>query len=225
MFTVDQTLIQKAQNMLADFPHLYWVLGGSATGKSTVCQTIGQDGGLKVYDMDQYIYGRFQPHYTPDRHPACTAWFHAENALAWVMSLSWPEFDALNRATNAEYLDLLAAECQTTDPATPILIDGGFTHPSIVAQVAETEHIVCLQAERELVIGEWNSHEERLAMKGWIYELPNPEAAWQKFLEHDRLMGEVMVQESRSLGVAVFKRKKDTAVADLAQQISEHFKI
>jgi len=224
MFSVNQASIQKAQNILADFPHLYWILGGSATGKSTICQAIAQRQGWLVYDMDLYIYGRFQPHYTPERHPACTAWFRADNALAWVMNLSWPEFDALNRATNAEYLDLLADELRATNPATPILIDGGFTHPSIVAQVAEAAHIVCLEAERELVIREWNTHEERLAMKGWIYELPNPEAMWQKFLDHDRRMSEVMVQESRALGVTVFERGRATAVTDLAQQITDHFK-
>jgi hypothetical protein len=225
-FSPNPQLIAKAAAQLAPFSHLYWILGASATGKSTVCQYMAGQLNLPIYDMDAHIYDAYMPHYSAERHPACTAWFGAENPLAWVMALSWAEFDALNRATNAEYLDLLADHLlQHTDPQRPLLIDGGFTHPSIVAQVALTSHIVCLQATPELVEQEWNSQEQRLQMKEWVHALPQPEAMWQKFLEHDRQMSEVLVRESQQLGIPVLQRQPDTAVADLADQIITHFQL
>ncbi|MCP4359697.1 MAG: hypothetical protein GY796_16950 [Chloroflexi bacterium] len=223
MFVVNQALIQKAQKILSASPNIYWVLGGSATGKSTICQTISQMTQATVYDMDAFIYGHYQPHYSPERHPASVAWFGAESPLAWVMALSWEEFDALNQATNAEFLDLLADDLSPTNLTSPLLIDGGFTHPSIIAQAAHLPNIVCLDAPRQMVIQEWETQTERLAMKSWIHDLLNGEAMWSKFLEHDRRMNETMVRESDALGVRVFRRDEDTAVYTLAQQIINYF--
>ena len=144
MFAVNQALIAKAQAVLGGRREFYWVIGAACAGKSTVVREIAATTELAVYDMDEHIFGAYMASYRPERHPASKAWFSAENPLAWALSLPLEDFDALNRAANAEYLDLLADEFAQCTAPYPMLIDGGFTHPSILTQVAAPEQIVCL---------------------------------------------------------------------------------
>jgi len=103
-FSADPSLLEKARSALSARADLYCVIGGACTGKSTVCRALAEATEMALIDMDQRIYGGFS--FDPARHPAVSAWFSADNPLAWMLSQSWPDFDALNRATNAEYLDL-----------------------------------------------------------------------------------------------------------------------
>ena len=134
-FVVDESLLRKARAAFHDWPKLYWILGGSCTGKSAVAGAISDRTLLQVVDMDVRIYDRFTPAYRIERHPASKTRFGAENPLNWALSLSWDEFDALNRATDAEVLDLLADEVASEAREHGLIIDGGFTHPSLLARV------------------------------------------------------------------------------------------
>lgn len=216
-FQVDQRLIQHARSILAEREDIRWIVGGACSGKSTVSAALADALGLQCIDMDQRIYGGFS--YDAGRHPAVSTWFSADNPLAWVLSLPWADFDALNRATNAEFLDLLADELGKDVSPTPLLVDGGFTHPSVLAQVVEPSRIVCLAVTPAQSARCWETSEDRAQMRGWVQSLPEPEASWEKFLSFDQRMSEVMVTESRALGVRVVMRAPEMAVADLQEVV------
>ncbi|MBE2201999.1 MAG: hypothetical protein IAE79_25550 [Anaerolinea sp.] len=221
MFAVDQELIEQARELLQNHHHLYWVVGGACSGKSTICQAIARATGLPVYDMDEHIYGRYMPHYHPQQHPANTAWLAAPNPLAWQLALSPEAFNAFNRATTAEYLHLLATDLAPT-PGAPLLIDGGITHPSLAAQIIPAPRIVCLAVDTAVSAHIWTTDPDRAEMRDWIRALPEPEQMWQKFLACDQLISETMIADSQAAGAAVFWR--DTAaIPDLAQRIITHF--
>lgn len=217
----DQALLTPARAMLADRAHLCWILGGSCTGKSTVARYIAGTTGIEMIDMDVYIFDRFMPAYDAKRHPASKAWFGADNPLAWALSLSWEEFDSLNRASNAEFLDLLAHELRTTGKDRAIIIDGGFTHPSVLTQVVSPSQIVCLQTTDKIRFETWETAEDRLSMKQSIRELPDGQAKWQKFLFFDKMIAETMVEESQVAGIPTIARSDETSVATLSQQVME----
>ena len=52
---------------------------------------------LPLYDMDAHIYGTYHGRFTRQLHPANTAWATAQDGLAWLLAMSWEEFDGLTR--------------------------------------------------------------------------------------------------------------------------------
>lgn len=222
MFQLNPELIKEARQLLQNHTDLYWIVGGSCSGKSTICQAIAAATGLPLYDMDEHIYGRYMPLYHPQRHPANTAWLAAPNPLAWQLALSLEAFNAFNRAATAEYLHLLAADLAQT-PAMPLLIDGGITHPSLAAQIIPPQRIFCLAVDTAVSAHIWETHPDRAEMRGWIRALPEPEQMWQKFLACDQLISETMVADSQAQHIATFLRDDSATVPDLARRIITYF--
>ena len=222
VFQPDWTIIADARAVLAGRRTVYWVIGGAAAGKSTVCRAIAARSGLPIYDMDTHIYGTYGPRYTSQRHPANTAWLAAKNPLAWALNLTGESFDAFNRAATAEYLDLLADDLRAWSPDTPILIDGGITHPSVVVQVLAARQMVCLATSAEERVRRWETAEERAVMREWVWALPEPEAMWRRFLAHDAVIAAALERESRAHQIPVIVRGPHNSVDELAQQVAVH---
>ena len=223
MFEVNQELIDKAREILFQREYIYWLIGGSCSGKSTVSRVLAEMKGITLYDMDEHIFGGYQ--YDGQRHPASTAWFTAPNPFVWAFSLPWDEFNSLNRAANAEYLDLLTGELDQQDHDQALLIEGGITHPSILAQAISPGQIACLEISEEDRLSTWENSAERATMKSWVYALPDPEKQWQRFLDLDRSMTQIIVAESRDKGINIIFREESTPVDELAEIIAAHFGI
>lgn len=57
-------------------------------------------------------------------------------------------------------------------------------------------------------------------MKEAVYQLPNPEEAWRKFLEFDKRLTHTVLKECRGSGIPIYLRDKGTSVEDLAEQVA-----
>jgi hypothetical protein len=169
--------------------------------------------------MDAHAFGYYMDRYQPARHPASLAWFTAPDPFAWIMSLSWPAFNNLYRAANAEILDLLADDLADRDPALPLLIDGGITHPSVLAQAFAPRRVACLATTDADRVDCWESAPEREEMRAWIRALPDPEAMWAKFLSHDERMTRIILDECGAHDIRIFSRTERTPIAALAERV------
>ena len=221
MFSLNYELLDRARAVLSSREHLYWIIGGACSGKSTISRALSETTGIPIYDMDEHIYGSYVGRYTLERHPSSTAWFSAPNPLAWVMSLSWEEFNSLNRAANAEYLDLLADDLADTNAHQRLLIDGGITHPSVLAQVMSPERVFCVQVAPEQSARMWETAGDRSDMRDWIHALPNPEKMWRKFLFFDRMISQTIDVESRECSIHTFLRDEVTGITELARVVAD----
>ncbi len=222
-FTVDENLLCKARAALAKFPRVYWVVGGSCVGKSTVCRALADPYSLQFVDMDVCIFDAYPRRYTPRRHPANSFWFAEGNGLAWVLSLTWEEFDAFNRAADAEYLDLFADDLAKANPDRAILVDGGISHPEILARVLPPGRIACLEIDETLGTRIWEEDAERQGMKEAIRALPDPQGMWAKFLLLDTLMRRNIAAECRASGIATFPRTANLPLRELVDQVARRF--
>lgn len=222
-FKVDQQLLVKARSVLWKRDEIYWIIGGSCSGKSTTCRAISKATGIPVYDMDAYVFDRYFTRYSDGRHPASKAWFSAPNPLAWSLSLSWQEFDDMYAASNAEYLDLFAEDLNGEEFRGPQIIDGGITHPSVLVQVVKPERVICIDMDEETRARCWETSEDRASMKEWIGALPQPEEMWAKFLSFDKLITKTIVEESSVAGLEIFFRDREETVDGLANRIAEYF--
>ncbi len=219
-FSVNHDLLAQAREKLSG-RRLFWIVGGAGSGKTTLCQALSARLGLSVYDMDAHIYGSYHGRLSPMRHPVNTAWSAAPDGLAWLLGLSWDEFDSFNRAALPEYLDLMCDDLEEVDPSSAMLVDGGLCNPGLLAQVLPARQIVCLAAPELSSVRIWEQTAERAVMKEMIAQLPNPEATWRTFLEFDTRITQTILSECRENGISIYLRDATTSVEELTQRIVE----
>ena len=219
-FEIDQELLARARQMLAGRTSLYWLVGGAGAGKTTVCQALATRYDIPVYDMDAHIYGSYHGRFDPARHPVNTAWSTAPDGLAWLLSMTWAEFDAFNQAALPEYLDLLGEDLAALPPDARILIDGGICNPGLLAQVLPTRQIICLAAPAQSSATIWDEPGERQGMKEAIDQLPQPDVMWRTFLDFDRRITATMLHECQEQGIAICRRDTSTPVAALVERVA-----
>ena len=221
MFEVDESLIQEASAKLFSRNGLCWVIGGSCAGKTSVCKAISEKTGICVYDMDEHTYGVYMDRYSDSRHPASSAWFKRTDGLQWALSLSWDDFNKLNRATNAEFLDLFSQDVCENYGSDSVLVDGGITHPSVLAAVVEAKRISCLVIEDTESRRIWETDESRCGMRKAVQGLPEGREAWDKFLAFNERMSKTINREASEQGIGVFKRDSGLSMEDLARAVMQ----
>lgn len=218
-FSINYDLLAEARSVLGGNGRLFWIVGASGAGKSTLCQALGERLGLTVFDMDAHIYGDWHARFDPVRHPVNRAWAEAENGLAWLLAMSWAEFDAFNRAALAEYVDLLVEDLAVL-PATGLLIDGGICNPALLTQCIPAQRILCLADPNRSSVRLWTDDPVRYTMRGFMDRLPDPEAAWAKFLDFDDRIACTLLQECEVAHIPVILRDASESVAETVARVA-----
>ena len=219
-YTINEDYLARARTVLSGRDHVYWLVGGAGAGKTTICGALSSVYGMPIYDMDAQVYGAYHGRFTPQRHPVNSAWSTSANGLAWLLAMSWEQFDNFNRAALAEYLDLLAEDVQTGAAGGGLLIDGGICNPAIIAQVMPARQIVCLAAAERPSREIWEADAERLLMKEAVLELAGGQEAWRRFLEFDGRITRTIIAESIENDIPICRRGEGEEVAVFAQQIA-----
>jgi len=204
-FSIDYSLLTQAREKLAEHKKIYWLLGGSGSGKSTISQALSAEYDIPIYDMDAHIYGTYHERFTDEKHPVNKAWANAENGMAWLLDMLWDAFNNFHQAALPEYLGLFMEDLEAINPNDSLLIDGGVWHPHLVAQVISPARIVCLvneQSSREV----WEQNPERYAMREMFDYFPEPDTSWQKFLEFDEKIIKTIIQEAQENNIPLYAR-------------------
>ncbi len=219
-FSLNADLLEKARRILFG-RELYWVIGGSCAGKSTVCRAISKEYGLAIYDVDKHVFEDYPNRCTLESHPALKTWFSAPDPFVWLLGLSEGQFQDFNRASTAEYLDLISDDLAGDAPDKRTLVDGGISRAVVLAHVAPVNRIVCLNTTEAMSVRTWEESADRHLMKDLVFRLPDPEKAWKKFLRFDALMTRTMLEECAASGIRVFARGEGTEVKEFAHRIWE----
>jgi len=219
-FIINNDLLTQSRATLFKRDRLYWVVGGAGSGKTTICRVLSTWFDIPVYDMDAHIYGAYHGRFAQDRHPVNKAWSSARDGLAWLLDMSWDEFDSFNQAALPEYLDLLTEDLDATKPNASVLIDGGICNPALLAQAISTRQIVCLAIPERSSVKIWEDTDERKSMKEAVYQLPKPEEAWRKFLEFDDRITHTTLKECRENNIAVCERGEVESVDGFAKRVA-----
>jgi hypothetical protein len=220
-YTINTDLLTQARVALSGRDRLYWIIGGAGSGKSTICRALSARFSIPIYDMDAQIYGAYHGRFTTDRHPVNRAWSSAGDGLAWLLAMSWEEFDSFNHAALAEYLDLLTEDLADTDLSARIMIDGGIATPALLAQVIPPCQMVCLAVPEQSSAKVWNEPGERSAMKEAIFQLPKPEEAWRTFLEFDERITQTIRKECQEHAIPICSRGKTETIDGLAERVAQ----
>ena len=224
-FNVNHDLLTQSRATLFRRDELYWVVGGAGSGKTTICRALSARFDIPVYDMDGHIYGEYHGRFTQERHPANKAWSTARDQLAWLLKMSWDEFDNFNQAALPEYLHLLVEDLDATKPDASILIDGGIINPALLAQAISPRQIVCLAIPERSSADVWEETDERKSMKEIIFQLAEPEEAWRKFLEFDARITHTILKECQENNITVCLRDETESVDEFAEKVAHVFGI
>ena len=219
-FIVNNELLTQARKALFGRDRLYWIVGGAGSGKTTICREISDKFHIPLYDMDAHIYGAYHGRFTQERHPVNTGWSTAQDGLAWLLDMTWDQFEGFNKAALAEYLDLLVEDFDSTDPHASLLVDGGICNPAILAQVISPRQIVCLARPGRSSAEIWEETAERNTMKEMVCQLPNPEEAWHKFLEFDHRITQTILRECQDSNIAICSRHEKEPVDEFAEVVA-----
>jgi hypothetical protein len=219
-FAIDNNLLIQSHSSLSKRNKLYWIVGGAGSGKTTISQTLSTVFNIPVYDMDAHIYGVYHSRFTQEHHPVNRAWSTSENGLAWLLDMSWDEFNNFNQAALPEYIDLLVEDLESIEPDASLIIDGGICNPALIAQVILPHQIVCLETPEKSSATIWEENEKRSAMKEMIYHLPEPVKAWQKFLEFDKRITETILKECKENNISVCSRNGEESVDEFAERVA-----
>ncbi len=199
-----------------------WLLGAAGAGKSTTAGILAGRYGLQLIDLDTRIYGEWHHRFSPTRHPANHEWTSAPSSLEWLLSMEWSGYDQFQRAALVEYLDLLA-EDMGPKPGGPVLIDGGVYHPALLAEALPSDRIVCLARPQLSAREVWESTEERRAMRDFMSSLPDPGAAWARFLDFDERIEQTVAQEAAAVGLALIERKVGETITTTVEAVAGAF--
>lgn len=219
-FTINQDLLQNAHVKIGNRANIFWVVGGAGSGKSTICQALATQFDITIYDLDAHIYGDYHGRFSTTRHPVNTMWASAPNGLAWLLDLSWEEFNSFNQAALAEYVDLMAEDLNKFDPLQAILLDGGICNPAIAAQVIPATQMVCLANPTQTSVHIWEGNAERLAMKDYFAQFEEPEAVWQKFLHFDAQISTTILRESEAAHIPICIRSAEDSIQSITKQVA-----
>jgi len=223
-YHLDEMLLNQSREILKDRKSIFWIVGGSCSGKSTVCKAISQKYGLLYYNMDEYIFGKYIRRYSKEQHPASREWFSAKSPLDWALSFSsWEENNEFNIAVTAEQLSLFCEDIQEIEKSQALLVDGGITNPAILARVLDIHQICCIKIEDDLCIRIWEDCEERQSMKEMILQLPSHQDKWSKFCNTNILMNQQIETECKENKIKVLYRQEETTVDDMVNEISTLF--
>ncbi len=217
-FRINETLLAQARTELSQREKIYWIVGGAGSGKTTICRALSARLGLPVYDMDEHIYGSYHGRFTAQGHPVNHAWSSSPDGLAWLLDLTWEEFNAFNQAALPEYLNLLCDDLRAAPPEAGLLIDGGICNPAVLARAFPAERMVCLAVPGRSSEEIWNETEERRSMQEVMQQLPDPAAAWRRFLEFDEKITATILKECRESAVTVISRDESEPVEALAER-------
>jgi len=223
VFQVDQALLEESGRVLASDPRVHWLLGGSGSGKSTVCRVLHAKLGVTVLDMDSRIYGAYHASFSPSRHPVSCQWHAAKDGMSWLLDMTWSQFEAFSRASLPEYIDLLSRELQTIGGPQPVLVDGGIWHPALLATVLEPSRIVCMRRDGLDASTLWAEPGARSEMRRAAMDLDATGAKWTRFLEFDDSITSTVATEAAEAGIVACGWSGSDSPADVAERVAGSF--
>jgi hypothetical protein len=218
-FPPNHSLLKAVAERFAGNRRIFWLLGASCTGKTTVSKCLAASNNMALCDMDARIFGDYVGKYTETAHPASCAWLKRADALQWALSHSWDEFNRLNEAANVETLDLFSQEVQASTETRPLVVDGGLSHPYLLTHVLPLTNVLCIQRDEAVRAGTWERDENKLHMKSMIQALPDGQQLWRTFLHFDKMITETLEDQCREAGIRIVRTHEGRDVSHVVASV------
>ncbi|MHB8631611.1 MAG: hypothetical protein ACYC9W_06755 [Candidatus Limnocylindria bacterium] len=203
----------------AQLRHVYWLGGGSGSGKSTIARRLATEHGLHLYATDDVMKDHAS-RITPADGPSLTQFIAMDMDERWVKrspetmleTFHWFRGEGFNLIVE----DLLGLP---TDP--PVIAEGFRLLPQLVEPLLDVPgHAVWLLPSPDFRRAAFESRGGLWTIAG---KTTNPEVALRNLLERDRMFTDRLNQETKRLGLRAIEVDAALPEDDLADQVAKAF--
>jgi len=201
-------------------PHVYWIGGGSATGKSTIARRLAEQHGLSIYPTDEVMPDHARRSSAEDC-PLLNRFMAMDVDERWLNRTPQVMLETFHWF-NGEGFDLIIKDLARLTRETGIITEGFRLLPHLVKpHLASFDRAVWLLPTpdfREAVF-------ETRGGAAWRFlaQTSEPERALRNLLERDRMFTDQLREEAARLGLHVIEVDVTTTENDLVERVSQLF--
>src|SRR5438034_4539899 len=203
----------------AQLRHVYWIGGGSASGKSTIARRLSAEHRLRLYATDD-LMSEHARRSTPEDSPFLTRFMAMDMDERWVNRSPATMLETFHWF-RGEGFGLIVEDLLGFPTEPPVIAEGFRLLPHLVKPLLTVPtHAVWLlptpgfrQAALECRGSSW-------AIAG---KTNDPETALRNLLERDRMFTDRLYEEAKRLELPVIEVDTVTTEDDLAEQVTQTF--
>ena len=204
---------------MADLRHVYWIGGGSGSGKSTIAHRVAAEHGFRVYETDAAM-GDHARRTTPDESPGLAEFMAMDMDERWVKRAPEAMLETF-QWFRGEGFGLIVDDLGALPREPPVVAEGFRLLPDLVKPLlADDRRAVWLLPTPEL---RRTAFERRGSLWAIAGRTSDPERALRNLLERDRMFTERLAEETRRLGLRAIAVDTATPEEEIAGQVMHAF--
>ena len=200
--------------------HVYWLIGTSCAGKTTMAKAIAAKHQMVYYDWNDH-YARFKAAANPDHQPYLSKVFEGPDEL---FSQPIPEYVEHLFGQTEEAFEMVVEDHLGMDRSVPSITETIHV-VDLVARIAEPNRIAFLYVQEELHREQnWKRDDaERRAILEYMNRTSNATKYMNHMTEVGVVAGALMIAAARRSDVQLFERTRDTTVARMLGRLEQHY--
>lgn len=202
--------------MRAQLRHVYWIGGGSASGKSTIARRLAASHGLRLYSTDDAMSDHARRS-TPENNQFLTEFMAMDMDERWVSRSPATMLETFHWF-RGEGFDLIVEDLLGLPAEPPVVAEGFRLLPHLVKPLlAVPTHAVWLLPTPGFRQAALESRGSSGAIAG---KTSDPETALRNLLERDRMFTDRLRKETTRLGLPVIEVDTGTTEEELFEQVT-----
>lgn len=200
--------------------HVYWIGGGSGSGKSTIARRIAERCGMRLYDTDAGMpdHARRMP---VEQAPYLGRFAAMDMDERWVARSPRDMLDTFHWF-RGEGFNLIIEDLLALPADRPVIAEGFRLLPDLVHPLlAEVGHAVWLLPTPQFREAVFDSRGG--SAWGFIAKTGDPQHALRNLLRRDALFTDRLTEQTRQLGLHGLRVDSTVAEEDLARRVSALF--
>lgn len=207
-----------ASALAAALRHVIWLGGAPDAGKTTLAHELARKYGLRLYIQDRLEMAHFA-RATEERHPEMRAFWAMSIDERWVLRTP-EEMAAQVVRSSAERFELLVEDVLKEPRDTPILVEGPWLLPEIVAPaLSDPRQGLWLVPTPEFK----QASAVQRGKPGMAHETSDPDHATRNWRDRDRLLAEHVCRSAAALGLTVWEVDGKLTPEETVARAERHF--
>jgi 2-phosphoglycerate kinase len=201
--------------MPPELRHVYWIGGGSGSGKSTIARRLAAEHSLRLYATDD-VMADHAGRTGPEDSPSLTKFMTMDMDERWVNRSPQTMLETFHWF-RGEGFHLIVEDLLRLPKEPPVIAEGFRLLPHLVKPLLdEPNHAVWLLASPDFRHAAFES-------RGSLWTIPqrtsDPETALRNLLKRDRMFTERLYEETTRLDLQVIEVDASTTEDDLVLQV------
>src|SRR5688572_1155543 len=199
--------------------HVYWIGGGSGSGKTTVARRLAAAYGLRLYSSDD-VMADHGTRTTPEESPALAAFIDMDMDERWVKRRPRTMLDSFHWF-RGEGFRLIVEDLHALRTEPPVIAEGFRLLPDLVMPLLDVpDHAVWLLPTPEFRRRAFESRDSLWTIAG---KTTDPERALTNLLERDRMFTDRLYRDTKRLGLRAIDVDMSMTEAELSEQVARAF--